>query len=244
MTFSWKRGFKHALIPLALVIVAGAVIAATRHVANPEKFGEGVGRFAAVCLVAGLGISALIQKGKQGAAWACGLALGGLIVGGTVYLVLAERPARTHAVVDRSPLVEDGLRLRHPSLGFSIRRPPASFKLSPEVAATMGGMDPDVVTYAYAEEPPSMVLAVSVMYGMDAGDLAEAIKGIKSGLSKGGPVTWIRDDLGKTEAHIHGVVSGAHVQVAAYQLPTAIVTVMVVAREADALADVLASFQR
>jgi hypothetical protein len=244
VTFSWKRGFKHALIPVALVIVAAVVLSTTRHIADPEKFGEGVGRFAAVCLGLGLGISALIQKGKHGAAWALGLSLAGLIVGGTIYLVVAERAPRAHVVVDHSPLVEDGLRLRHPSLGFSIRRPPASFKLSPQVAASMGTMDPDVVTYAYAEDPPTSVLAVSVMYGMTGDDLGDAVKGIKAGLSKGGPVRWIRDDLGKTEAHIHGVVSGAHVQVAAYQLPTAVVTVMTVALEADTLADVLASFQR
>ena len=58
--FRWKRGLLHALIPFGLAVAGGLVLLLVAQPADPEKLGEGVGRFGAVCFVLGLGIKSSI----------------------------------------------------------------------------------------------------------------------------------------------------------------------------------------
>src|SRR3954471_15420042 len=73
--FRWKRGLLHALIPFGLAIAGGLALLFLKPAADPEKLGEGVGRFAATCFVAGLAISYLVQTGRKKAAVGASVAL-------------------------------------------------------------------------------------------------------------------------------------------------------------------------
>jgi len=265
--FRWKRALLHALIPFGLVIVGGFVLFAVTSPVDAEKAGEGVGRFAGVALVAGLGISYLAQTGRQKAAALLGV---GLVVLISVVVGLVAMPPRARPLraADRAPLVEveiDGKpRLKHPTLGFSILRPPTGYHDSPQIAAAMGGLtrDPGSVVYAYAEDPPQGGLIVTVMnnHAGSRRDLQEFLDGIQHGIESS-----VRSQLGEStkvqidrkdvtgddahlEAHLHAVVNGVHMQVNGYPLdvperPPVIVNVMVVGPEATLMADVLASFR-
>ncbi len=256
--FRWKRGLLHALIPFGLAIAAGLVLLLVTDPVDPDKLGEGVGRFGAACFVAGLGISYLAQTGKQRAAVVASIALVAGIGVLVALIVVTKPPARAHATArDRAPLREVSIggapHLEHPTFGFTLLRPPAGYHDSPALAATMGLQDPDTISYAYAEEPPQGGLVVSVLLGDR--DLPASVRGVRKGLESAmtaqlGPeakLRYVRDEIGVDEAHVYAVVNDAlHLHINAYQLRDrdAIVMVVVVGATATQLADVLDSFQR
>jgi hypothetical protein len=255
--FRWKRGLLHALIPFGLAIAGGLALLVVKEPVDPEKLGEGVGRFAFFMLLAGLGISYLAQTGRKKAAWLAALALVGGIGALAAVLATAHGPRRVHAA-DRAPLVDDGVRLRHPTFGFSILRPPASYHEAPQIAAAMGIDDPDTVTYAYAETPPrgGLVIAIIANAALTKADFTRAIAGIRHGMDKAmaaqantvpGAVHWLRDEVSGDDAHLvghlHAEVNQLDVRITAVSLPSAIVTITVLAQDATTLADVLESLQ-
>ena len=255
--FRWKRALLHALLPFGLAIAGGLVLLLTKAPADPEKLGEGVGRFACFAFLAGLGISYLAQTGRKRTALTISLAL--LAGVGALAAVLATTHGGAHVrPADRAPLVDDGHRLRHPTLGFSILRPPASYHDAPRMAEAMGVHDADTITYAYAETPPraGLIIAIIANAGGSRRDFEDAVAGIRHGLGQAtaaqantvpGAVQWLRDDITGDDAHLaahlHAVVNDLHMQINAYQLPTAIATLTVIAPDPATLADVLASFQ-
>ena len=180
-------------------------------------------------------------------------------MGLVVALVVTKEPARRHATAsDRAPLREVSIggapHLQHPTLGFTLLRPPAGYHgPRPALAAAMGIQDPDTISYAYAEEPPQGGLVISVLLGDH--DLPASVRGVRKGLeaamtSQMGPdakLVYARDEVGAEEAHIYAIVSGAlHLHINAYQLRDRDAVVMVVGVGATdtQLADVLASFKR
>jgi len=261
--FRWKRALLHALIPFGLVIAVGLVALIVTDPVDPEKAGEGVGRFAAVAFVIGVAISYLWQTGKKLAAKLTALGLVLFVAALAIGLVTADTHPRRHSVADRSPLVEvtvnGQVRLRHPLYGFSILRPPKGYAEAPELVAQLGvAGDPDSAYYAFAETPPTAIAVVGVMndVGATRDDFAAVTHGIRRGLTgaasgKDMQVQTLRDDTTGTDGHLvqhlHFIVSGAHIQINAYQLQTrgvsAVASVMVLGQDATTLADVLDSFQ-
>lgn len=90
--FRWGRGVQHALLALGLVVLAFAAIHATVPVADPRRFGEGVGRFSFFVGLATLGVSALAQTGRRLAAWVTGSLLSMAVVG--VFVLVAVLAAK------------------------------------------------------------------------------------------------------------------------------------------------------
>jgi len=231
--FRWKRGLLHALIPFGAVVAMGVFVVLVKDVADPEKFGEGLGRFALVALLAGMAISYLFQTGKRKAAWAVTAGIGALVVGVAVALLLIDPAPK----IDRRPLIDDGVTLRHPSLHFSLKRPPAEYHDAPQLVSLMGDQGKDTVIYAYAPAAPSVGLVIGVLWG--ATDVAETTRGIKRGIDRPG-VTWREDKPG----HLVAAIQGVTLRVELHQVDGAIVSVMVISQDPTALADVISSFQR
>jgi hypothetical protein len=78
--FSWRRGLLHALVPFAVLIVSTVTIAAAADVADPRRFGEGVGRLSVFVFGGGFGVSYLAQTGRKQWALAAGVAGAALLV--------------------------------------------------------------------------------------------------------------------------------------------------------------------
>jgi hypothetical protein len=164
-TYSWKKALAHAGIAAVVVVAAGAALVATHRASDSERFGEGVGRFAAFVGLASYGISYLLQTGRRAAGLGVLITLVAAIAGlGVVVYLSSPRFALTAA--DRAPLVVDGDRLRHPTLGFSIHNPGASFQPAPQWAEMISpigdGPEGTYDCYVNAGMPPSVVLVVTV----------------------------------------------------------------------------------
>lgn len=267
--FRWKRGALHGLFGFGLVVAGGLALFLATDPVDPEKAGEGVGRLSVFGFLAGLGISYLVQTKRKKAALGVVLALVAGI--GAIVAVVATAPrARPLRAADRAPLVEhvvDGQpRLRHPTFGFSIARPPAAYKPSAQITAAMGAatQDPGTVVYGYAEDPPTGALVVTLMAGAGGSrtDFTRSIAGIRRGLAdsmtqqfgSAAKLEILQDDVtgddAHLEAHLHAVARGVHIQVVAHAIPAeaghaeAIVSVLVISPDPATLADVLTSFQR
>lgn len=234
--FSWKRGILHALIPFAAVIALGLLVVAVKDVADPEKFGEGLGRFAVVSLLAGMAVSYLFQTGKRKAGW--GVLAGFVLVIGAVAFVLFTIDPRPE--IDRRALIDDGVTLRHPSLGFTLKRPPADFHDAPQLVKGMGDQGKDTVIYAYAPATPGVGLIIGVIWGTDHFDAV--VRGVKRGLLKSG-ATWDDEQIGTDVAHLRAHIRTISMRVDLHQVHGAIVTLNVMSPDPNALADVISSFQ-
>ncbi len=163
-TFSNKRAALHALVPVIVMVVIAGVVATTTSVANPEKFGEGTGRFAVFVFAVAYGISYLAQTGRNRAALGTGLGFAGVVVG--LGILISTAGGRREVVMPASlrvPLVDDGSgRLRHPVLGFSFTKP-SGMALAVELARAFPA-DPTQAYYVYANREAGEVLIVDVMY--------------------------------------------------------------------------------
>lgn len=127
--FAWKRGLKHIGAVLGVLLVAGAVVAAT-WAKDPEKFGEGMGRFMVFAGLVTYGVSYLWQTGRRRWAMAAAGGFVALVAGLTVAVVL-NLPKELTAT-EKAPLrqtTRDGRdMLEHPALGFRIAHPGAGFE--------------------------------------------------------------------------------------------------------------------
>jgi hypothetical protein len=255
--FRWNRALLHGLIPLVLVVVAGLAVLFVAHSVDPEKAGKGVGQFACFAYFAGIGISYLAQTGRKQVALWTSVGLVGL-VGLLLGLAISLAPKSLQAS-DREPLFEVQVagkaRLRHPTLGFSVLRPPPSYVSQPQLATMLGGFagnDPSAVYYVYAETPPNGAVVIGVMAntGSSRNDFQDAIHGIHRGITTSAPMAqFLREEITGDDdhliAHVHVVTDQAHVRIEAHAIQgrsPAIATVMVVDPDGTALTDVLESF--
>ncbi len=152
--FRWGRGALHALLALGLVVLAFAAVAALVPVADPRRFGEGVGRFSVFVALIVLGISWLAQTGRKLAAWL----VGGLLfvtLAGVGVLIAVVAPKRIAESRSRPLPTEDLLRaegaLRHASLGFSIPDPGASLEPQPALAQQIITAEPEARAWVYGD---------------------------------------------------------------------------------------------
>jgi hypothetical protein len=187
MDFSWKRAIKHAAIPCLLVFVAGLALGVNS--ADPEKAGEGVGRFLVVVFGVSAGVSYLVQTGRKKAA--IGVAVGSvaLVVLAVVALWNEGGGHRKPPPGFRAPMLatSDG-RLEQPGLGFSIPHPGSGFIEKPELAAMASGAgaDRDAMYYAYADTGPTAVLVVTITADVMSNrvDLERFADGVERGFQK------------------------------------------------------------
>lgn len=161
----------------------------------------------------------------------------------------------TLGAADRAPLVErqvDGVtRLVHPTLKFSILRPPPSFQPSPDVAALLNNGKEGLLVYAYSEDPPHTILGIDVFPQSDLAALQHDQRtGFEDTLTRelgsAFSIEWVRDDVRGDEAHLHAVLDRGHMQVVTHRMrdEDVIVSVMVMAADETTLSDVLESFRR
>lgn len=152
------------------------------------------------------------------------------------FLIVDPKPE-----IDRRALIDDGKTLRHPSLGFRLKRPPAEFHDAPALVKGMGDQGKDTVIYAYAPATPGAALIIGVMWGDD--DFAQTVAGVTRGLQKSG-ASWDGEDIGADVAHLRAHMRNLTLRVDLHRIPGAIVTLNAMSPDPDALADVISSFQR
>lgn len=87
-SFRWGRGLLHAFLALVAIVVVFGIVAVALPVADPQRFGEGVGRFSFFVGLGALCVSALAQNGRRTAAWVVGSLLAVLVAGLVVLLVV------------------------------------------------------------------------------------------------------------------------------------------------------------
>jgi hypothetical protein len=260
---SWKRALLVALIPFALVIAAGFVVLVVVDPPDPEKAGENVGYAAALAYVVGVVASWLSQTGRKtaGRLALLGIVLfsGAMIAGGAIGPRHGGGASRRLPAADRAPLVDRVVngrhRLVHPTYGFSIAAPPPSYREAPELAAKAGfSRDPMSQYYVYTEAVPQAVLTIGLLsdLGDTREDFADGIRGAREAITRVEGAKIVEDTTtgtdGHLRAHVHVLVSGAHVLLDAYQIhppgkPASAVMVMVAAADATALPEVAGSFQ-
>lgn len=229
--FRWGRGLLHAAIALVIIIAAFGVLAVTLPVADPHRFGEGVGRFSFFMALGALGVSALAQTGRRVAAWLVGGLLTVLVLGLAVVL-LAVAPERGAEAQARPLPTDDLVRadgvLRHPSLGVSIPDPGAGLQLAPELVPTTMKSAPGHRAWVYADPEAGEVVFVILGAGMakDEPTFADYFRGVASAYASPSSSDravvererWLRWD--ERRAHLY-VVSGdvVHMHIDVFALP-------------------------
>jgi hypothetical protein len=261
------------LVPFAAVLAAGLVLAATTRVADPERFGRGLGQLACFVLAASFGASWLFQTGRR--AWAgvvAGTAAALVVAAAVAVLVLVARgapapgpPALT--LEEAAPLVETeegGVRwLRHPHLGFALRHPGPGFAAlgEAEVAAALGPVVRQAGLHAYAwateapRDPAVLVVAISKGVGATREDLEAFVRGIARTMENEPGVRIVRRDTewtdARRESNMEAVLPGAssflRVRTLAVRLGPAarpwLVALVAFAPRRGGLDDVLLSFR-
>ncbi len=163
---------------------------------------------------------------------------------------------------DRAPLVDETVngrhQLRHPTFGFSFLHPGPDFAPSAALTAGMAksNSDPHTIFYAYADSAmtTNLVLAVTGADVQSRERLQAELAGFERtfGASSGAAarltvlertVLW---ESGKHEADYHAQIGELHVRMRMLALhekrAPALVAIMVMSNDPDALADMLASF--
>lgn len=262
-SYSPKRAIKHALFALLVVIVIGGVLAVVLDVADPEKFGQGIGRFGVFVMIVAYAVSYFVQRGRRTIAWSIGLGLV-VLIASAAFVVATERGAPALLAADRAPLFEydEGgqRRLRHPSLFFSIAHPGASFVESSQLTAVFE----DATTYetnhyyAYADADEGVNLVISVAsHTGRRDDFVDYIDGVQRGITnaaRGKATVVVREKRitwtdGRREARFHGVIDGTgHMRLRAFAITPAghapiVVLLMVISSDETALASLLDGFR-
>jgi hypothetical protein len=241
-----KRALFHAGITAVIVIAMCAAIAGAGVVQDTGKFGEGVGYALVFVFPGAFGVSWLRQTGRTTAASALIIAIVALLAGAFA-LGWRARHAHDFRAADRAPMIDEGGRLRHPTLGFSIESPGPTFHDAPAMAAVMrssyGG---DAIFYAYADAGPTAALLITVINGPL--DLSKELDNLQRGMEasaakRGTTAGTLEKTVTGREATMHVETGGAHSRLHAYQRETYTVIVMVMSRDAHALDSILTSLR-
>ncbi|MBN1772147.1 MAG: hypothetical protein JXB32_12845 [Deltaproteobacteria bacterium] len=233
--FSWKRAVFHALFALAGVVAAGGVLAAVTNPVDPFRFGEGIGRFAAVAALVAFGASWLHQTGRRRLARLVVGAVVALLVATVVAVFAIDRPGRrappelTAAERQEPVPVTDGAasRLRQAALGFSIPHPGAAFQaLSPGEARELSRVwnDPSMHAWGWVDETRGAALVVGALKGLERREDIEGFRrGMVRSLQSSGGAAVETDELvweeGRRESRLTATVQGVHLAARSTLLP-------------------------
>jgi len=174
-----------------------------------------------------------------------------------IAVVVVMRPPAAHhdraptyafTAADRAPLVVDGQRLRHPTLGFSLGRPGGGFFESPKLVEYLAGkLGSDTVEYGYVnpDHHASLMIVAMPATGSDADALATSLDRFVHAMDPNAAVE--ERVVGSNDGRVHYRPKGGHVRAEVHlvQAGTGWVHVIVAVGSiaADYLADELASFQ-
>jgi len=189
--FSLRRGLLHALFALGAVIAAGVALALLARPVGMEAFGRGLAQFAAFTAFAAFGASYLFQAGRRMWGWVTVGAYGALVAAAVIVLATVlpvQREGSQPAPLtpaERAPLEQvtegDAVRLRHPTLGFSLPHPGPAFAEidDAELRRLARGMfEPGMQVYGWFDETAGAVLVVGLM--KDVGS-REELEGFQAG---------------------------------------------------------------
>jgi hypothetical protein len=263
-TFSWKRGLKHAALPVLALVIASGAYATTSHRIDAYKLGEATGKAAVGVLAIVMAISYLAQTGRTTAAWGLGIGLPvALSVGVIVALGVSgpsAPPVRPLTAADRAPLERTTIagepRLHHPSLGFSVRDPGPDFK---DIAGQARSNDDTRRIYVYTDlkSGDTLQIGISAITVFDEHAFREFTDGIVAGLRQsasaaGKSFAETRHDVtcadGRCNAQLAATIDTTHVHLAAYTIarpdgaPLAL-AIIGIGESPTALADVVASYK-
>jgi hypothetical protein len=257
--YSPKRAIVHVAIAIAVVFAAAGTLIGVGVVIDTEAFFEGLAQFTVFVALLVYTISYLLQSGRRRTA----LGIGGsvvVIVALALAFVTTSPPVPAPTITpltsaDRAPLVADGDRLRHPTLGFSIKQPGPGFHEATHYAAMANSnAGSGSLYYAYADAGsdarPNAVLMVGIATG---GDLTAVLAGVELSLSntatqQHAPLIPIARAVGSDEAQLHVTLGGAHFRIHLYAREPAnhspiYVSLTVMSRDEHALDDVLSSLR-
>jgi hypothetical protein len=239
-SFRWGRGLLHAVLALVAIMIVFGILAVVLPVADPKRFGEGVGRFSLFMGLGALGVSALAQTGRRAAAWVAGVVLA-VAVAALVIVLVVITPQRG-AESSTRPLPTDELVradgvLRHPSLGVSIPDPGPSLQPSPALARQMTETVPDSRAWVYGDTDAGDAVIVLLTAGTATNEqsFTAFVEGVASGqtsaMTKAGMTADAREhsiEWGDRRAHLYVVAGGAvHMRIDAFGLPGAETLVIV-----------------
>lgn len=188
-SFRWGRGLLHVGLALVAVVVIFGTLAAVLPVADPQRFGEGVGRFAFFITLGALGVSVLGQTGRRAAAWAVGGLLVAIVIG-VVVVVVTMAPDRGDAETRPLPIDDfvraDGV-LRHPALGVSIPDPGASLQPMPELVRELTASTPGSRAWVYVDQSAGEAVMVFLVAELAADErfFTHFFEGIVHGQTEG-----------------------------------------------------------
>jgi hypothetical protein len=219
-------------LALGLIVLAFAVVAAVVPVADPQRFGEGVGRFSFFVGLGVLGVSWLAQTGRRLAAWLVGGLVSAAVVGLFVVVAVVAPKQGVESLVRPLP-TEDLVRadgvLRHPSLGFAIPDPGPGLQPQPELARQMSATDPGSRAWVYADAIAGEVIIIALSSGTSSTEQAftaffeGAVHGQTAAASKAGMTGDERErsiQWSERRAHVYVVFGDAiHQRIDAFGLP-------------------------
>lgn len=225
--FRWGHAVLHALVALVLTVVVTGTLAFTLDVADPRRFGQGVGRFSLFMMLGALGASWLFQTGRRAAAAiVSGLLLSLLAI--LVAMVIMVDPGLSGSLPDDDLLRLDD-RLHHPTLGFTIPDPGPNLDENSELAATYLPSDRDSRAWVYEDRDLSEVVIV-ILAGRAATD-AQTFEDFFTGVLRGQTSAMedaavVADERERSirwadrRAHAYVIMAGEiHLRVDAFGLP-------------------------
>lgn len=248
-SYSVRQAVRVAVITAVVVLGIGFAIGVGAR--DPHAVGYAAGKCMMVCAAFAYAISYLLQTGRKRIAIGAIAAAIAIVVAAVVGVSLDGEPHLRAS--DRVPLVVDGDRLRHPTLGFSIANPGPGFHEDADKAKAMYDAFklPDAPVYAYVSSGQSPAILFVMVDNLTTSDLGQGLDKFAAGVTESASanklaVTTVDRHVTDDEATLHVSAGPAHIRMHAYvRHPArhAAIEVMVIVFSTDehALANVLDS---
>jgi hypothetical protein len=185
MKFSVGKGLAHAFVGFVVILLTALVVGLVADVKDPEKFGQGVGRFAFFGAISVFGVSYLFQTKRQKGAWLAIIGFAVLVGGGIGAVVLMPHAKHELTAADKAPMLptDDG-RLAQHALGFSIAALGSTFEDVPASMYSMLKLDEHMHAWGFTDRDDAKVVFVFFAAGPSGSkaSLEEILRGVKSGM--------------------------------------------------------------
>ena len=226
-TYTYKRAALHAGLAFLLLVVFAGVISAIGGVADPYRFGNGVGRLSFFVSLATFALSYFVfqRRGPWVMRSALGLYVLALAVGGYLLLSLDRAEPLTVAESAALEVKSDGKStvLRHESLEVTLTLPGPTFAPKSEMADQFKAFaaecfsDPDTNTVCMLRHKGD---------GLDEASLQRMVRDLNEGFTASAKEAGVevqvmeeRYSWSVREARYHATVGPAHVRVRAWSRP-------------------------